>query len=359
MIKEKMLHLTPFETNVFFIFLMVIFSFGCNGDPMEKEGPPSTSGVKIRESSSSPMASEAKEKTLAEASMAEPAGADGVLRQEADFWNGLPNAEESEIYSTLAAGTKVTVLRLKNGYYKVAHQRLTGYIKRNLVKIVKPESVPEAGSTVISGSPSLAKLSSTGKESAEASPDNAPEAAASGITPCRGAIGEELLPGVSCVQYREKVLEKVNALQIYIERIIDKTEVNRQKSVDMACRLFVNEQAMVIATSLNSPSSARPIRKYLNGLMAMSYDKVEIEWTNIQYISDLRRGPDGKYFGFVHIEQKFKGFLDGRLIYGDVTEKIMTVVLETYEVVDPMGNSNTRWDIFLSDIGVVQTKKLG
>jgi hypothetical protein len=116
---------------------------------------------------------------------------------------------------------------------------------------------------------------------------------------------------------------------------------------------------MVIATSLNSPSSARPIRKYLNGLMAMSYDKVEIEWTNIQYISDLRRGPDGKYFGFVHIEQKFKGFLDGRLIYGDVTEKIMTVVLETYEVVDPMGNSNTRWDIFLSDIGVVQTKKLG
>lgn len=354
-----MRHSNPFKAYRCIAFLIILFSFGCKSDAAHEEkssqtGEKEKPGSVIQVATFEDENSEAPKKVPAAEKVAKAIGADGILLEKASFWIGRPGESNSEILS-LEEDTKLKVLSLENEYFKVAFEDQTGYIKRNAIQIVRPDvpSRPERKPDDTPTKPVVTKETAAGTVAEE------PEESASELTPCMGALGEELLPGVSCVQYRERVLEKVNTLEAYIERIIDKTEINRSKSVDLACQLFVNEQAMVIATSLNNPSSARPIRKYLNGLMALSYDKVEIEWTNIQYVSDLRKGPDGKYFGYVHIEQTFKGFIDGRLVYGDITEKIMTVVLETYEVLDPRGNYDTRWDVFLSDIGVVQTKKLG
>ena len=49
------------------------------------------------------------------------------------------------------------------------------------------------------------------------------------------------------------------------------------------------------------------VRDYFERLMQLNYDKVKIEWYNIQYISDLVKQPDGRYVGVITIYQKFEG----------------------------------------------------
>lgn len=276
----------------------------------------------------------------------------GLIRDNADFWLGLPNERNSMPYLKLDPGIEVKVLGQAEGYYKVAHRDVIGYVKVDIVNIME---TAHSGRVRRQGKTSVDIPKSTDGNSA---PAHQAKSSSPAYTSCTGGITEDLFPGVSCVQYRTKVQEKVATLENHIKRIIDKSEISREKSVDQACRLFVNEQARVYTSSLNEAGRSRLVRKYLNGLMELSYDRVEIEWTNIQYVSELRKGPDGKYFGFVHIEQRFEGFLDDRLVYGDITEKKITVVLEAYEVIDEWGDTNTRWDVFLSDIGVEQTQKI-
>jgi hypothetical protein len=83
---------------------------------------------------------------------------------------------------------------------------------------------------------------------------------------------------------------------------------------------------------------------------------VEIEWTNVQYVSKLRKGPDGNYYGIITFEQTFKGYSgDNQLQYSDVTRKNIEVVLKTYNR-NVEGKSVPTWDVFLSEIKVISTK---
>ncbi len=270
-----------------------------------------------------------------------PAGQEktGRVTSPAKFWLGRPEDKGAMALLNIEPDAEVLLLDQVGDYFKVQHRQLIGYIERRNVQVIVPEEKTSASAAVQASQPAVAQHVS--------------------VTPCTGALGDELLPGVSCAQYKAKVLKKVADLETYIQTIVDKSALNRDKAVDLACGLFVDEKAQVYTSSMEGARRGRPVRRYLEGLMALSYDHVEIEWTNIQYVSGLRKGPDGRFFGTVQIEQRFEGFIDGRPVYGDVTAKNITVVLEAYEIIDAQGNANTRWDVFLSDIGVEQTRIQG
>ena len=100
------------------------------------------------------------------------------------------------------------------------------------------------------------------------------------------------------------------------------------------------------------------IRDYLKRLKLKSseYDKVEIEYADISYATDFVKGPDGNYYGVVKFVQSFKGFIDGRVVYGDITERNVTVVLKVYEKAKE-GQVEKLWDVFLADVGIMETRK--
>ncbi|MEP6750492.1 MAG: hypothetical protein ABJB86_22335, partial [Bacteroidota bacterium] len=99
------------------------------------------------------------------------------------------------------------------------------------------------------------------------------------------------------------------------------------------------------------------IRAYLKAIKLYNYDKVEIEWTKLQYVSNLKKAPDGNYYGTISFEQVFRGYLDGKVVYEDLTVKTGEVILKSYEKM-VNGVSQDEWEVLLGDISVKTTKSL-
>lgn len=87
----------------------------------------------------------------------------------------------------------------------------------------------------------------------------------------------------------------------------------------------------------------------------MKYDKVVIEWYDVQYTSRLRKGADGNYYGFIEFEQRFTGMSGDNKTYEDITRKTVEIVLKSYEK-RRGGESSLEWDVFLGNIGIAVTK---
>lgn len=160
-------------------------------------------------------------------------------------------------------------------------------------------------------------------------------------------------------QFNEKALDRVADLGRYFSIIADKETPWQEANdaIDLAVDLFISEEAQVEVSSTNSTQKRQyPIRKYLERLKLLKYDQVEISWSEIQYVSNLKKGPDGNYYGIVTFQQRFTGYRDGRAVYSDVTKKNIEVVLKGYTK-DVAGVTEELWDVFLSDIGVENTRR--
>lgn len=171
-------------------------------------------------------------------------------------------------------------------------------------------------------------------------------------------LGPELdLDQASYEQFKKKSLEKTDDLGKYLNLIANKSTDFQvaNKAVDQAVGLFVNEESTVETTKPNGDKDQQPIRAYLNKLKLLKYSKVLIEWTDISYVSNLRRGPDGFYYGVISLQQKFSGFMDNKLVYSDVTRKNVEVVLKTYKK-EVEGESVELWDVFLNNVGISATR---
>ncbi len=152
-------------------------------------------------------------------------------------------------------------------------------------------------------------------------------------------------------------LEKVKDLSKYISIIGDKStpwsEANRV--IDRAEELFMQGSEIGVSSLVNPEVKYYPVRKYFERLMRLNYNKVEIEWYNIEYVSDLQRQPDGTYVGVITIFQKFRGYdKEGRLIYKDTTKKDITVYVKRKET-QIGGRLIGFWDVMLGDIRVKET----
>ncbi len=152
-------------------------------------------------------------------------------------------------------------------------------------------------------------------------------------------------------------LEKVRDLSKYISIVGSKgtpfSEANRV--IDRAAELFA-DGAQIGVSSIKRPDDINyfGVRPYFEHLMALNYDKVKIQWYDIQYISDLERQPDGTYVGVITIYQRFEGRSDDGMEYVDTTKKDITIFVQKKET-QIGGRVIDFWDVLLGDIRVAET----
>ncbi|MHC1775981.1 MAG: hypothetical protein AB9834_11270 [Lentimicrobium sp.] len=152
-------------------------------------------------------------------------------------------------------------------------------------------------------------------------------------------------------------LEKVRDLSKYVSIVGNKdtpwSEANRV--IERTLELFAEGALMGVSSINREEVNYYGVREYLERLMALNYDKVNIQWYNIQYISDLERQPDGRYVGVITIYQRFEGTTKEGLKYVDVTKKDVTVYVER-KTTQISGRLIGFWDVLLGDIRVTETK---
>ena len=152
-------------------------------------------------------------------------------------------------------------------------------------------------------------------------------------------------------------LEKVRDLSKYIKIVGSKdtpfSEANRV--IDRAEELFMSDAEIGVSSLSSNTITYYRVRKYFEHLMRLNYDRVEIEWYNIEYVSDLQRQPDGTYVGVITIFQTFRGYdKEGNLAYKDTTKKDITVYVKRKET-QIGGRTIGFWDVLLGDMRVKET----
>lgn len=146
-----------------------------------------------------------------------------------------------------------------------------------------------------------------------------------------------------------------NKIKILCEANTSESQTNR--IISESVLLFINEEAAVEVSSVASGVKKQfRIREYLRRISQLPYTRVKIEWTKMQIVTDFVLQPDGSYSAVAQFEQKFEGIRDEQVIYKDVTEKKVTVHLRPRKKMAP-DNPEVIYDVFLGDIGVLQTRK--
>lgn len=151
-------------------------------------------------------------------------------------------------------------------------------------------------------------------------------------------------------------LEKVKDLSKYISIIGDKeTQFSEaQRVMDRADELFAPDSEMGVSSLSSEEINYYKVRDYFERLMALNYDKVNIKWYDIHYVSDLEQQPDGTYVGVITVYQRFEGISKEGLSYKDTTKKDITIYVKRKET-QIAGRVIEFWDVLLGDIRVTET----
>lgn len=158
--------------------------------------------------------------------------------------------------------------------------------------------------------------------------------------------------------FKEQTMQKVEELQQYIVTLGSKDEPAEKRNLaeKESLKLFYPGATMEIS-SINPDGSvriiSRPMEKYLARLKSLPFTRVVIKYYDIAYVTDFTKGPDGKYYSTATIIQEFTGFTDDNIVYSDVTEKEIEIIIDLVE--DKFFNEK-RWKIFLGDIKATETR---
>lgn len=159
-------------------------------------------------------------------------------------------------------------------------------------------------------------------------------------------------------ELKDKALSKSKSFGQLIGIIADKTTLEdiAQTSILNALDLFLNENSTVGVTSVRQPEAQKPlkVRKYLNRLRMLQYEKVEIQTSDYYMVKDLKKGPDGNYYGWVSFKQRFKGYVKDLPAYEDLTTKSIKVIVRKMQKFEN-GIPQDYWDVFLVDVLVQET----
>lgn len=200
----------------------------------------------------------------------------------------------------------------------------------------------------------------------ESTPTNTETPAASSGT---GEVKEDLLSKsndnasfeldeTTKAELKDKALTKSKTFGQLIGIIADKTTLEdiAQTSILNALDLFLNENSTVGVTSVRQPEAQKPlkVRKYLNRLRMLQYEKVEIQTSDYYMVKDLKKGPDGNYYGWVSFKQRFKGYVKDLPAYEDLTSKSIKVIVRKMQKFEN-GIPQDYWDVFLVDVLVQET----
>ncbi len=184
---------------------------------------------------------------------------------------------------------------------------------------------------------------------------------ASIVTASGDEEGEEvlMLDDERKAHFEKMALVKANDFGKYLSIVSNKDEVEEDKlmAVSHAVMLFMSDSSKIQVSSLNqSESKQYTVPVYLDRLRMLPYDKVELLWVKAMMVSKFRKGMDGRYYGMIAAQQLFRGYLDNEIVYQDVTEKDIEVVLDQYVVFDE-GKQQKKWDVLLSSVNVKQTRE--
>jgi len=152
-------------------------------------------------------------------------------------------------------------------------------------------------------------------------------------------------------------LEKVRDLSKYIALVGSKETPwsEAQRVIQRAEELFMPGSEMGVSSLYRPEISYFKVREYFERLMRLNYEKVNIDWYNIEYVSDLEQQPDGTFVGVITIFQRFEGFdKEKGLVYKDVTKKDITIYVKRKET-QIGGRLIGFWDVLLGDIRVKET----
>lgn len=153
-------------------------------------------------------------------------------------------------------------------------------------------------------------------------------------------------------------LEKVRDLSKYIALVGSKSTPwsEAQRVIQRAEELFMPGSEMGVSSIYRPEISYFKVREYFERLMRLNYEKVNIDWYNIEYVSDLEQQPDGTFVGVITIFQRFEGFdKEKGLIYRDTTKKDITIYVKRKET-QIGGRVIGFWDVLLGDIRVKETR---
>ena len=162
---------------------------------------------------------------------------------------------------------------------------------------------------------------------------------------------------VSKEEFKQKALSRIKEFQNCLVILCDKKAGNeaQDNAVDQATSLFIDGAIIEVSTVHSDEKKHLKVRDFLEKLRSLRYERVVITFSHVEYISNVRKGADGKYYGVVSFEQTFRAFSDGRLVYEDETKKTTEVQLVVYER-NLRGNVVQQWDVLLSDVEVLGTK---
>ena len=168
---------------------------------------------------------------------------------------------------------------------------------------------------------------------------------------------KEIQSKVSNEEFKKKALFKIKEFQGCLYILCDKKAgyEAQDNAVDQAASLFV-DGAIIEVSSINSDEKKHlKVLDFLDKLRNLRYEHIQITFSHVDYVSNIRKGSDGKYYGLVSFEQTFRAFSDGHLVYEDETKKTTEVQLIVYDR-NFHGDAIQEWDVMLSDVEVLGTK---
>jgi hypothetical protein len=155
-----------------------------------------------------------------------------------------------------------------------------------------------------------------------------------------------------------KAKEKVETLGGCFEILASTSAPNAFKddNYKLAISLFIHDSVEVAVSSLTRNAFKHyRITTYLKRMRTFNYTDVEISFHNVSKVSNLRLNPDGTYTGIITFSQVFKGFIEGKPVYADRTDKNIEIIIRAREVFAGSLEASVEWDVFLGNIGVDQT----
>lgn len=182
-------------------------------------------------------------------------------------------------------------------------------------------------------------------------------------------------------QFRNRVKQKVEEFQDMLEKIVDnelRSDI-RKESVTNALKLFIGEgdpydyvdesidqrihsDGVKMQTSSVNRSTTRTqkLKRYLyklynpqTGRSSMSYSKIVIESASAVRVDNIQRVGD-HYECVAYFSQKFFGYRDGRIVYGDLTGKKIRCYITSIDL--PTGQQI--FEAKLGDIYVTSTERV-
>lgn len=157
-------------------------------------------------------------------------------------------------------------------------------------------------------------------------------------------------------EYKAKAVNKVEEFGNYLSIITDKSlgSNDRDKAIDEATKLFLPEAMIEVSSANRGGTRKYKVREYLTRVKLLPYSSAKVEWSEIQYVKDLRQEADGNYYGTITGQQTFTGFSGKNgddVMYSDKTNKNVKVKLQAYQkTID--GQNAVNWQLYLGNIGV-------